>query len=214
MALGVGVGQRLVLAADLDLAALWCLLLDLGQSQFQHAVLERGLHGLRVHAFGQRQGAVEAAIARLRARAGLVLGLVAALLLATDRDLSVSHVDADIVPLHAGQFQRQAVFALALVVVDGRREEGSVVLAVLAVRVDQRLRAVEHVRHLALHVVEDRIAARRRGIARARRCAAVAVDDGVVAHGMSPLIAGTAPRHGRGRCNGRLRGRVSRPTDF
>src|SRR5690606_31210360 len=75
----------------------------LGDHDLQHAIATIGGHALRVGAVGQREAAMEAAVAALHAREALGLGGRLAGALALDREDALVHLHLDILRVDARQ---------------------------------------------------------------------------------------------------------------
>src|SRR5690606_38492002 len=75
----------------------------LGDHDLEHAVAAAGDDALGIGAVGQREAAVEAAVAALHARVALGFGARFALAFALDRENALVHLDLDLLRVDARQ---------------------------------------------------------------------------------------------------------------
>src|SRR5690606_4484470 len=92
----------------------------LGDDDLQHAIAAIGGHALRVGAVGQREAAVETAVAALDAREALGLGGRLACALALDREDALVHLHLDVLRVDARQVGVDHEAAALLTDVDRR----------------------------------------------------------------------------------------------
>ena len=123
-------GTRVCLTADLDGLHLRLLDLGLGHGDREHAVLQPGLHLVRLGVLRQAEPAEELAAAALDAVPLVVLVLLLLTALAADdQDVAVLHLDLDLLLLDTGEVGLEDVRLGGLLPVDARVGEGGGVAA-------------------------------------------------------------------------------------
>ena len=124
-----GVRDQGCLTGDLDGLHLRLLDLGLGHGDREHAVLQPGLHLVRLGVLRQAEPAEELAAAALDAVPLVVLVLLPAALAADHQDVAVLHLHLDLLLLDAGEVGLEDVRLGGLLPVDARAGEGSGVAA-------------------------------------------------------------------------------------